>query len=185
MPEGCSVFVTIGHSNRTLDDFVTLLREAAVTALVDVRKLRGSRAYPHFNEEVLREALPDRGISYVVCEPLAGRRPRSKDVPPETNGVWRNQSFHNYADHALSDEFSEGLDDLVHLGETREPAAVAIMCAEAVWWRCHRRIIADHLLAHGETVTHVLSSGQHTPAELTEGAEVADDGVVTYPLRAA
>lgn len=178
------MFATIGHSNRTLDEFVTLLREASVTALADVRKLRGSNAYPHFNEEVLREALPERGISYVVCDRLAGRRPKSKDVPEATNGVWRNQSFHNYADYALSDEFEEGLDALVDLGEAREPACVAIMCAEAVWWRCHRRIIADHLLAHGETVTHVLGSGQHTPAEMTDGAEVDKEGLVTYPRRA-
>lgn len=174
--------VTIGHSNRSLEEFTDLLRDAQVGTLVDVRKLKGSRKYPHFNEEVLREALPNENISYTWIEQLSGRRSKSREIDPRVNGLWRNQSFHNYADYTLSDEFGGGLDELLKLGTDRDDdRRVAIMCAEAVWWRCHRRLIADQLLARDIDVVHVLGPGQFAPAQLTEGAVFSAKGIVTYP----
>lgn len=169
---------TIGHSNRSLDEFTSLLQEAGVTALVDVRKLPGSRRYPHFNEEVLAEELPHRGISYRRVEELTGRRKVSHTVPFEVNANWRNRSFHNYADHALSEEFATALRELCDAAQ-QDPTA--LMCSEAVWWRCHRRIIADHLLAAGGEVHHIMGAGQPTPAKLNEGAVIGSDDKVRYP----
>ncbi|QVQ53281.1 DUF488 domain-containing protein [Spiractinospora alimapuensis] len=174
-------FVTIGHSDRDLDVLARLLDEAGVDLVVDVRKLRGSRRYPRFNEDVLSHALPAAGIGYRPAPDLGGRRPRSTDIPEDTNALWRNQSFHNYADYALSPPFRAALAELRQEAETRR---VAVMCSEAVWWRCHRRIIADHLLAHGDDVHHILGPG-HTPsASLTPGAVVHPDQSVTYPAAA-
>ena len=143
---------TVGHSTRSLEEFLDLLLDARVTALVDVRKLPGSTKYPHFNDDVLAARLPEAGISYRREEALTGRRPVSTTVPFEVNGNWRNRSFHNYADHALSAEFAEALDRLRRAAEEEH---TAVMCSEAVWWRCHRRIIADHLLAAGEDVRQI------------------------------
>ncbi|MFV0244977.1 MAG: DUF488 family protein, partial [Qingshengfaniella sp.] len=113
---------------------------------------------------------------------LGGLRPKSREVPPPVNGLWRNDSFHNYADYALGPDFRAGLAELVALGRGR---TVAVMCAEAVWWRCHRRIIADWLLAGGETVLHVMDGGRAERASLTPGAVVSADGSVSYPSAAA
>lgn len=169
---------TIGHSNHSLEDFLGLLTEAGVEALVDVRKLAGSRKYPHFNDDMLATELPRNGVSYRRSEGLTGRRTVSRTVPFEVNGNWRNRSFHNYADHALSEEFAVSLQELrdaAHLEVT------AVMCSEAVWWRCHRRIIADHLLAAGEDVRHIMGPGQTPAAKYNEGAVVGGDGKVRYP----
>lgn len=176
-------FTTIGHSDRTPEEFLTILKDAGVRILVDVRKLRGSRRVPFTNEDELRALLDEHGIRYEAMEALAGRRPTSRDVAEDVNGMWRNQSFHNYADYALSDEFQVGLEHLMRLAEE---APVAIMCAEAVWWRCHRRIITDHLLAHGHRVTHLMGAGNSHEAALTDGAVVSKGSVaerlVTYPV---
>lgn len=169
---------TVGHSDHTFEEFAALMTAAGVELVVDVRKLTGSRAHPHFNDDALADTLPRAGVAYRTLPSLAGRRPRAKDVPDEVNALWRNRSFHNYADWALSDEFGEGLDQVRAWG--RE-TATAVMCSEAVWWRCHRRIIADHLLARGEDVTHIMPGPRLTPAELTPGAVVAPGGTVTYP----
>ncbi|MGV9194126.1 DUF488 family protein [Microbacterium sp. MC2] len=169
---------TVGHSNHTLEEFTALLQAAEVGLVVDVRKLTGSRAHPHFNDDVLAVALPDAGISYRQLPALAGRRPRAKDVPDEVNALWRNRSFHNYADWALGDEFRDGLDRLRTWGGD---VATTVMCSEAVWWRCHRRIIADHLLAAGEEVSHIMPGPRLDAAALTPGAVVAADGSVFYP----
>ncbi|MDQ2699991.1 MAG: DUF488 domain-containing protein [Actinomycetota bacterium] len=171
-------FFTVGHSNRTADEFVSLLTGAEVEVVVDVRRLPGSRRYPHFNEDRLSESLRQAGVDYRRIIALGGRRPKSGDLPPDVNAFWENQSFHNYADHALTTEFRGGLKELRDLGRER-PAA--IMCSEAVWWRCHRRIIADHLLAGGEDVRHIMAPGRIDTAELTRGAVVGSDGRVTYP----
>lgn len=178
-------FISIGHSDRSSDAFLALLTGANVGLLVDVRKLAGSRRFPQFNADALAPLLAEHGIGYTHLDALTGRRPRSHTVPPETNALWQNQSFHNYADYALTAEFAAGLERLRECGLAGEAAGgarrnVAIMCAEAVWWRCHRRIIADHLLAHGEKVEHVISAAEPKPATLTPGAVVAA-GVVTYP----
>ncbi|MCK3768389.1 DUF488 domain-containing protein [Microbacterium aerolatum] len=170
-------FHTVGHSDRTIDEFITVLTSAQIGLVVDVRRLPGSRRHPQFDEDALRESLDAAGIRFERIAELGGRRPVSKDVPFETNAFWQNRSFHNYADHALSDEFRSGVDEL--LGRGRE-LRTTVMCSEAVWWRCHRRIIADHLLARGETVFHLMGEGHVQPAEPTTGA-VVDAGTVTYP----
>ena len=168
---------TIGHSTRPLDDFLALLAESEIDVVVDVRKLPGSRRYPHFDADALSGSLREAGIAYERIPSLTGRRPVSRDVPFETNAWWQNRSFHNYADHALGPDFARGLDELVRLGgESR----TAVMCSEAVWWRCHRRIIADHLLARGIRVEHIMPDGRISPAELTPGAVVRGTQVV-YP----
>lgn len=171
-------FFTIGHSTRTLDEFVDLLRGSRVDLIVDVRKLPGSTRHPQFNQDALSTSLDRAGIGYRRVEGLTGRRPVSKDVPCEVNGWWENRSFHNYADHALSDDFPRAL---AELRECNRSARVAVMCSEAVWWRCHRRIIADHLLAHDEEVRHILGLDHVDAAQLSRGAVVSPDGAVTYP----
>lgn len=175
-------FFTIGHSTRSLEELVGMLAANGVTQLVDVRRLPGSRRFPHVNEDALRETLPARGIRYHRIPELTGRRGRSPGVDPQVNGFWRNQSFHNYADHALGDDFAAGID---RLREIADEGPTAIMCSEAVWWRCHRRIIADHLLAQGDDVSHILSEHRTDAATLTPGADVAADGTVTYPAETA
>ncbi|WP_017612516.1 DUF488 domain-containing protein [Nocardiopsis salina] len=171
---------TVGHSNRTLAEFTGLLQEHGVALVVDVRKLPGSARHPQFDEDTLTGTLADLGITLQRAEELTGRRPVSKDVPFEVNAWWQNRSFHNYADHALSEGFAHALALLREWGHAHP---TAVMCAEAVWWRCHRRIIADHLLARGEDVFHVLGPGRGEPARLSPGAVVGrgDDGLVTYP----
>lgn len=170
-------FFTVGHSDRSIDEFITILRSAEIEGVVDVRKLPGSQRHPQFDEDSLRRSLGAAGIRLDRSTELGGRRPVSKDVPPETNGFWQNRSFHNYADHALSDEFAAGMDRLLSLGRERR---TTVMCSEAVWWRCHRRIISDHLLARGEEVLHLMGDDRQQPAELTDGA-VAHAGSVVYP----
>jgi uncharacterized protein (DUF488 family) len=145
---------------------------------VDVRRLPGSTRYPQFNADALSQALEQVGIGFRRAQSLTGRRPVSHDVPFEVNAWWENRSFHNYADHALSEAFRQGLDELRDWGRDRRPA---VMCSEAVWWRCHRRIIADHLLARGEDVRHILGPGHVDAAQLSAGAVVSADGRVTYP----
>jgi uncharacterized protein (DUF488 family) len=170
-------FFTIGHSTRTIADFVDLLRVGEVRMVIDIRTVPRSRTNPQYNEDGLGEALAAWQIGHGRIPALGGLRSRVREVPPELNGWWQNRSFHNYADHALSEGFREGLEALVALGRERP---VAMMCSEAVWWRCHRRIVADHLIARGESVFHLMDKGRMEPARLSEGARVAD-GAVTYP----
>jgi uncharacterized protein (DUF488 family) len=173
-------FYTVGHSTRTLEEFIDLLHAAGVGLVVDVRRLPGSRRYPHFDQDALAASLSGAGIEYRRLAALGGRRSRDRTVPDEVNGFWENRSFHNYADHALTAEFRAGLAELRAWGAERK---TAVMCSEAVWWRCHRRIIADHLLAAGEQVLHLMEPGQAPPAQLTAGAVVdPDGGRVTYPV---
>src|SRR5699024_9559138 len=120
------------------------LRSSSVQLIVDVRRLPGSTRYPQFDQDALSGALAEMGIRYLRVEELTGRRPVSREVPFEVNSWWENRSFHNYADHALSGGFRRALADLCEWGRT---SRAAVMCSEAVWWRCHRRIIADYLLA--------------------------------------
>lgn len=172
-------FFTIGHSNRSLDEFLQLLQESGIEQLVDVRKLPGSTKYPHFNADTLAASLSRAGVDFMRSAPLTGRRPVSKDVSFEVNAWWENRSFHNYADHALSGEFSTGLTELL---KSPKAPRMALMCSEAVWWRCHRRIITDHLLARGEQVHHIIDKNQIKAAELSTGALIGKGKIVTYPL---
>lgn len=174
-------FLTIGHSNRSLDEFLDLLTDSGAEVVVDVRKLPGSKANPQFNEDALDAALTEAGIELRRLEGLTGRRTVSRDVPFDVNAWWENRSFHNYADHALTEEFALDIDELLTWGDAQR---CAVMCSEAVWWRCHRRIIADYLLAHGRPVRHVLRKGQTAEAVLSSGAVVDPNSEpvrVTYP----
>ncbi|HEX7390025.1 MAG TPA: DUF488 domain-containing protein [Acidiphilium sp.] len=171
-------FFTIGHSDRSIDEFVGLLRGAEIGFVVDIRTVPRSRANPQFNRDTLPDALAGCGIGYEHIVSLGGLRGASRTVPREVNGYWTNDSFHHYADFSLSEEFRAGLDHLVGLGRERR---CAMMCAEAVWWRCHRRIVADHLIARGEAVSHIMGKGHTDPASLTPGAVIRPDRTVVYP----
>ena len=172
---------TIGHSTKTIPEFVDLLRAGAVEFVVDVRTVPRSRRNPQYNEDVLEAELAPYQIGYGRIAQLGGLRGRSREVAPAVNGFWENQSFHNYADYALSKAFAEGL---VHLMDVATSRRCAIMCSEAVWWRCHRRIIADYLLARDWTVLHLMGSERVEPARLTPAARIEDGGIV-YPASAA
>lgn len=171
-------FFTVGHSTRTIPEFVELLQAAGVTHVADIRHVPRSRTNPQYNQDNLPLSLAPFNISYQLIEELGGLRNKSKQTDPTVNGFWKNQSFHNYADYALTEAFQGGLDQLIGLGRKHR---CAMMCSEAVWWRCHRRIVTDHLLARGEVVFHLMGRDKITPATLTKGARVEQQGVV-YPV---
>ncbi len=147
--------------------------------MVDVRTVPRSRRNPQYDRDTLPAALAPLGLGYRHIAALGGLRPRAKSVPPEVNAFWQNESFHNYADYAMGAPFRSALQDLISLNGESGPCA--ILCAEGLWWRCHRRIIADYLLAAGEEVSHIMPGGEVTPARMSEGARPAPDGVITYP----
>ncbi|MGH8327865.1 MAG: DUF488 family protein [Steroidobacteraceae bacterium] len=167
---------TIGHSTRSAAELIALLGEGAADLVADVRAFPRSRTNPQFNGPVLEETLAAAGIAYRFLPALGGRRHGRGESSPNT--LWRNASFRAYADYAGTGEFRAGLAGLCALtGEHR----CAIMCAEAVWWRCHRRIIADYLLTGGFEVVHILGPGKLMPATLTPGARPSGDGGLVYP----
>ena len=168
---------TVGHSTRTISDFVEILRRERVDLVVDVRTVPRSRTNPQYNFDVLPDELIVSDIGYERISELGGLRSRSRTVPPEVNGFWENQSFHNYADYALSDEFAHGLERLIALASKQ---SAAIMCAEAVWWRCHRRIVADYLMLAGWNVIHLMGGDRTEPARITYAARERD-GQLVYP----
>jgi uncharacterized protein (DUF488 family) len=171
-------FFTIGHSTRSIPEFVELITACDIELVVDVRTTPMSRKNSQYNIDTLPITLSKRQIGYEHIPALGGRRGRAPHVPSDVNSFWENQSFHNYADYAMSQEFQCGLARLREVGHAR---TCVIMCAEAVWWRCHRRIIADYLMAAGETVLHIMGPEKVEPAYLTNGASVAADGALTYP----
>jgi uncharacterized protein (DUF488 family) len=171
-------FFTIGHGTRSIDDFIELLNAPGVRLVVDVRTAPHSRANPQFDGKALAVSLARFGIEYRHVAELGGLRPRQKQIPESTNAFWQNQSFHNYADYAMGREFESGLVKLRQLGHAKQ---CAIMCAETLWWRCHRRIIGDYLLAAGETVCHILNLRNFAEASLTPAAKRRPDGVLIYP----
>jgi uncharacterized protein (DUF488 family) len=172
-------FFTIGHSTHSVAEFADLLRPAEVKLVADVRTLPRSRANPQFNRDVLPDSLAELQIGYEHIAELGGLRGRQRRVGPSPNVFWENHSFRNYADYALTENFRVGLARLRELGAERR---VAIMCAEAVWWRCHRRIIADYLLAAGETVFHILGPpAKIEEARMTPAARPAPGGALFYP----
>jgi len=168
---------TVGHSNRTLESFAALLHAGAVEQVVDIRTVARSRHNPQFNADVIGAGLAPFGIGYLRIAALGGLRGKSKAVAPAVNAFWENASFHNYADYALSPEFRAGLEELLALAGERR---TAIMCAEAVWWRCHRRIVADYLLRDGREVLHLMGEHRIEPARMTAAAVPASDGI-HYP----
>ena len=168
---------TIGHSTRSIDDFVALLQREHIRALVDVRAFPMSRRYPHFNQDALAMALTAQDIAYSHAAALGGRRRPRSDSP---NGAWRNESFRAYADHMGTAAFRQAISDLI---ASAERVRTTVMCAEAVPWKCHRSLIADALVARGCEVRHVLdaSTDRH---QLMAIAHV-ENGEVTYPPRTA
>jgi uncharacterized protein (DUF488 family) len=166
---------TIGHSTRTEDELLALLNEAGVRLVADVRAFPSSRRHPQFNQGALVQWLERAGIGYLHLRGLGGRR---TPVPGSPNGGWRESAFQGYADHMRSEEFRGALAELESAAST---LATAIMCSEAVWWRCHRRLIADALVVHGWRVEHLGIGAGHAVHELPEFAVVGPDGLLTYP----
>jgi uncharacterized protein (DUF488 family) len=174
-PPGAAIY-TVGHSTRSSEELLEILCERGVKLLADVRAYPSSRRHPQFNRETLAAALSAGGIGYRHMRGLGGRR---SPVPGSSgNRGWREVAFQGYADHMRSREFQEALAELE--AAARE-TPTTIMCAEAVWWRCHRRLIADALTARGWRVEHLGSDGRPSLHELTEFAVVAPDGSLSYP----
>jgi uncharacterized protein (DUF488 family) len=163
---------TIGHSTRDLPDFLALLAENHIERLADIRRYPGSRRYPHFSRESLARVLPEHGIEYVHVPQLGGRREPRPDSP---NTAWRNAQFRGYADHMGTDEFRVAVDKLLE-----SPKCTAVMCAEAVPWRCHRNILADDLLRRGVEVIHILGPGSTTIHVMNPSAREVE-GRLIYP----
>jgi uncharacterized protein (DUF488 family) len=163
---------TIGHSTRTLEEFVALLREHGVTRLADIRRYPGSRRYPHFSGESLEQTLPRVGIEYLHFEELGGRR---KPMAGSFNAAWENDQFRGYADHMGTPQFQQAVDRLI--ATERD---TAYMCAEAVPWRCHRNLLSDELVRRELDVIHIIDRGKTQPHELNRMAKIDGDRVV-YP----
>ncbi|CAM5290686.1 DUF488 domain-containing protein [Streptomyces pilosus] len=166
---------TIGHSTRGFDEVLGMLRANGVTCLVDVRSFPSSRKHPQWNRSAVVDALPS-DIGYRWIRELGGRRHTPKGVP-SVNGAWQVKAFRDYADYMATEEFGTGLAELRDLARHERPA---IMCSEAVPWRCHRRLITDALIVRGVEVAHIMSSTSVKPATLSPHARV-DDGSLTYP----
>jgi uncharacterized protein (DUF488 family) len=164
---------TIGHSTRSGDEFHQLLLLNQIGSLVDVRSFPGSRRYPHFNQAELAADLPTIGIEYHHLKSLGGRR---KPLPQSKNTAWQNASFRAYADHMDTDEFKKGINDLLSLARQKP---TVIMCAEAVWWRCHRGLIADYLKANGADVIHIIDATHAEPHPYTSAARIIS-GELSY-----
>ena len=165
---------TIGHSTRKIDQFTSLLEERGIKLVADVRGLPGSKRYPQFNKEALAQSLRERGIRYEHLPELGGRR---KPRPDSRNTAWRNASFRGYADYMETEEFHKGVRRLLDLAN--EAGRAAIMCAEAVWWRCHRALISDYLKAQGIEVTHIVDANKSEPHPYTSAARMVD-GTLSY-----
>ena len=172
---------TIGHSNRSAEAFLELLRVHGLAQLVDVRRFPGSRRLPHFNRESRQRALEAANIDYHWMESLGGRRSNKDADLGNINGSsvagWENSAFRAYAAYMQTPAFEAALDELVTFAEAKP---TAIMCSEAVWWQCHRRLISDALISRGHTVLHILSEAEPKPHALTEFARV-EHRRVTYP----
>jgi uncharacterized protein (DUF488 family) len=165
---------TIGHSTRKIDMFISLLEENGIKLVVDVRSLPGSKRYPQFNKEALADALGQHGIRYEHFADLGGRRKPKQD---SRNTAWRNASFRGYADYMETEEFRKGFERLVDL--TSEAGPAAIMCAEAVWWRCHRALVSDYLKARSIEVIHIVDSNKTEPHPFTSAASMVN-GELSY-----
>lgn len=164
---------TIGHSTRPAEGFVEILREHQIEALVDVRSFPGSRRYPQFNKPELSRHLNSSGILYMHLPELGGRR---RPSPDSKNTAWQNASFRAYADHMESEEFQKGIETLLELSETKR---TAVMCAEALWWRCHRSLISDFLKAKGVEVIHIIDARKTESHPYTSAARIIE-GRLSY-----
>ena len=175
---GAVTVFTIGHSTRTIAEFVALLAQVAVESVVDVRSIPRSRTNPQFNADILPGSLAEAGMTYRHLRTLGGRRHRSQDQTPSPNTLWRNESFRNYADYAASEAFRAGLDELEALARRQ---CCAVMCAEVLWWRCHRRIIADVLTSLDVEVLHIRDTAPAERHRLAPPARIVR-GVLTYSV---
>lgn len=164
---------TIGHSNRSWETFVELLQTYEIENIVDVRRFPGSRKFPQYNQEELKNALQEIGISYLHSKKLGGRR---KPNPDSKNTIWKNKSFRAYADFMETDEFHEGIKELKAVAQKKK---TAYMCSEAVWWRCHRSMISDRLKADNWTVKHIMSTKKTTEHPYTKPAHI-EKGKLKY-----
>jgi uncharacterized protein (DUF488 family) len=167
---------TIGHSTRTIDEFISLLKENEIKLLADVRAWPGSKRYPQFNKDALAESLNTHGIRYERFPELGGKR---KSKPDSRNTAWRNASFRGYADYMETEQFQKGIERLLDVAAEAGPTA--IMCAEAVWWRCHRSLIADYLKARGVEVLHILGANKVEPHPYTSAARIVNDELSYRP----
>ena len=165
---------TIGHSTRTIDEFISLLKENGIKLVADVRMFPGSKRYPQFGREALAKSLGESGIRYEHFPELGGRR---TPKPDSRNTAWRNASFRGYADYMKTEQFQNGIERLLDVAA--ESGATALMCAEAVWWRCHRSLIADYLKARGVEVLHILGENKVEPHPYTPPAHIVN-GRLSY-----
>jgi len=165
---------TIGHSTRATDEFISLLKKNDIKLLVDVRAWAGSKRYPQFNKDTLAESLTANGIRYEHFPELGGKR---KSKPDSRNTAWRNASFRGYADYMETEQFQKGIERLLDVAAEAGPTA--IMCAEAVWWRCHRSLIADYLKARGVEVLHILGANKVESHPYTSAARIVN-GELSY-----
>jgi uncharacterized protein (DUF488 family) len=155
---------------------LALLETNGIAALVDIRAFTRSRANPQFNADIFAPALAADGIAYNHIAQLGGRRSSKREDSP--NGLWEHPAFRSYADYALTGDFESGFARLLEIAHEKP---TAMMCAEAVWWRCHRRIVSDYLVARGHTVLHIIGEAEAKPATLTPGAVICGDQKVVYP----
>jgi hypothetical protein len=169
---------TLGHSNHSWGEFLAIVQAWNVQHIIDVRSFPGSRAHPHFNQDSLQTSLQAAGIAYTHAPALGGRRSKLPGAAPAENAGWQHAAFHNFADYARTQPFLVALADLADLASAQR---CALMCSEAVWWRCHRRIITDYLLQRGWSVRHILTATSAKPATLTPFARPHPDGTITYP----
>jgi uncharacterized protein (DUF488 family) len=174
------LFFTVGHSTHPIPEFIDLIRQVHIRLIIDVRTVPRSRRNPQYNSDTFAKTLASYQIGYAHIAALGGLRGKHPDLPHAVNAFWANESFHNYADYAMTEPFRHGLARLRELGRQQRSA---LMCAEALWWRCHRRIIADYLLAAGETVFHILQINHVEEATMTPAAQVGENGVLTYPAK--
>jgi uncharacterized protein (DUF488 family) len=165
---------TIGHSTRPIDEFLNVLAAYDIELVADVRSFPGSRHVPQYSATALESSLGKHGIAYRWIPALGGRR---RSDPTSVNLGWRHPAFRAYADHIATEEFSDGLFELLVLAYGLR---TAIMCAEVLWWRCHRRIIADYLIAAGFPVVHIFDAAKREPASLTPGARPLASGTILY-----
>ncbi len=173
MKEATKIIYTIGHSTHTMEEFISMLKSVGVKQLVDIRGLPGSRKFPQFDQENMEKVLPENGIQYMYLKDLGGRRKVKKD---SKNTRWRNDSFRGYADYMETDSFKNAIVELEKIA-LQQPTAY--MCAEAVWWRCHRSMVSDDLKAKGWTVLHIMGIGKTEEHPYTSPARIVD-GAVCY-----
>jgi|SRR5690606_18238716 len=166
-----NIIYTIGHSTRSLEEFLVLLRSFDIKVLADIRRLPGSRKFPHFDQDELKKSLAENGIEYVYIEDLGGRR---KPAEHSKNTAWRNKSFQAYADYMETETFKNAA-ELLKTYALQNPTAM--MCSEAVWWRCHRAMVSDYLKAQGWTVLHIMSEAKATEHPYTTPAKIQGNTV--------